>query len=379
MTDKIRGEHWVVRTNYQNRASSFLMLFSIVGAHMAAHGFGLPAWGLAIFLFLVYPHLAYWRAKRAVSPRSLEFNNLLLDSFFFGICAAALGFPVWIAFTLLIGTTITHVLYLGIPSVFKSIAAIALGAGATILLAGVRLSPETNVPTTLLCIIGLVLYLLSLANVAHSRASKLQESRQKLHLSESILNETNAALQARLAQIEALQVQLSEQANRDALTGLYNRRYLEVAMARELQRCRQEGHPLSLILMDVDFFKRVNDQHGHAAGDEVLKELARLLKKNSRAVDVACRIGGEEFLVLLPTMPLETARDKAEQYRLAFAATTVMQGGVPIQATLSLGVATCPGDGQTQDELVHSADQALYQAKSAGRNRTVLFRPPKAV
>ena len=378
MTAKVSSEHWIVRTNYQNRTSSFLMLFAIVGAHMAGQGYGLLAWSLAIFLFLIYPHLAFLRAKRASSPRRSEFNNLLVDSFLFGICAAALGFPVWIAFTLLIGTTITHVLYLGLPRVFKSLAAIALGAGATVLLAGFQLSPETNLTTTLLCIIGLMLYLLSLANVAHLRATKLQESRQKLHQGESVLNETNAALQQRLAQVQTLQVQLSEQANRDPLTGMYNRRYLDVAMARELQRCRLEAQPLSVILIDVDFFKRVNDNHGHAAGDEVLRVLAQLLRKNTRAVDVACRIGGEEFLVILPTMPQQTARERAEQYRLAFAATTVMHEGVAIQSTLSLGIATYPGHGQTQDDLVHCADQALYQAKSEGRNRTVLYRPEQA-
>jgi diguanylate cyclase (GGDEF)-like protein len=372
-----QNDHWIVRTNYQNRTSSFLMLFAITGAQMASDNYGLLAWALVVLLFLVYPHLAFWHARRARSPRQSEFNNLVRDSFLFGICAAALGFPLWISFTLLIGTTITHVLYWGIPSVFRSLAAIALGASATALLTGFRLAPETSLATTLLCIIGLMLYLLSLANVAHLRATKLQESRLKLHQSEDVLHEANAALRLRLGQIQALQVQLSEQANRDVLTGLYNRRYLDAAMARELQRCQREGQPLSLLLMDIDFFKRVNDNHGHAAGDEVLKELANLLRKSTRTIDVACRMGGEEFLVMLPTMPLEAALERAEQCRLAFAALTVLHEGVPIHATLSMGVATFPGHGLTQTELFRCADQALYQAKSAGRNCTVLYRPAR--
>lgn len=378
MIHTIKSEHWIVRTNYQTRTGSFLMLFAIVGAHLTAGDYGRPAWAGVALLFLVWPQLAYRHAKAAPSPRKSEFNNLLVDSFLFGICGAALGFPLWICFTLLIGTSITHVLYLGIPSVFKSIAAVALGAGATVLLTGFRLAPATDGSTTLLCIIGLVLYLLSLANVAHRRASKLQESRQKLHASESVLHEANAALQLRLEQIQRLQFQLSEQANRDALTGLYNRRYLDAAMARELQRCQREGQPLSLILMDIDFFKRVNDGHGHAAGDEVLKELANLLRRATRLVDVACRMGGEEFLVLLPTMPLAMALERAEQYRQAFADLTVVHDGTPIRATLSIGVACFPQHGGSQDALVQCADQALYQAKASGRNRTVVYQSPAA-
>jgi diguanylate cyclase (GGDEF)-like protein len=368
-------DHWIVRTNYQTRTSSYLMLFAITGAQMAADGYGPLAWALLILLFLVYPQLAYWRAHRAASPRQTELNNLLVDSFLFGICAAALGFPLWISFTLLIGTTITHVLYLGIPGVLRSLVAIALGAGATVLVVGFRLAPDTTLATTLLCIIGLTLYLLSLANLAHMRASKLHESRQKLRQSEDVLNRTNATLNQRLGEIQALQVQLSEQANRDVLTGLHNRRYLDAAMARELQRCQREGQALSLILMDIDFFKQVNDSHGHAAGDEVLKALASLLRKATRSVDVASRMGGEEFLLMLPTMPLETAWERAEQCRLAFADTEVLHDGVPILCTVSMGVATFPGHGLTQTALLRSADQALYRAKALGRNCTVVYQP----
>ncbi|HQY75426.1 MAG TPA: diguanylate cyclase [Rhodoferax sp.] len=375
MTKNIEGDRWIVRTNYLNRSSSFLIMFAVVGAQMAVRGYGVLAWCLVALLFLVYPHLAFLRARRSATPHAAELNNLLVDSFLFGMCAAGLDFPLWICFTLFIGTAITHVLYLGITRIFRSLAAIALGVALTVGFRGVRPLADTEMSAVVLCIIGLSLYLLSLANIAYFGTRKLLDSRAKLHVSEKVLHEANAALQSQLDQIQTLQSQLSEQAHRDPLTGLYNRRYLDTAMARELARCQREGQPLSVLMLDLDFFKRVNDQFGHAAGDEVLKGLATLLTQHTRSSDVACRFGGEEFLVLLPNMSLAAALDKAEQWRQAFAAQTVLWDGSPIRTTLSIGVATFPEHGQTQDALVRSADQALYQAKSAGRDRTVLYRP----
>lgn len=375
VTKNIEGDRWIVRTNYLNRSSSFLIMFAVVCAQMAVRGYGVLAWCLVALLFLVYPHLAFLRARRSATPHAAELNNLLVDSFLFGICAAGLDFPLWICFTLFIGTAITRVLYLGITGIFRSLAAIALGVVLTVGFRGVRPLADTEMSAVVLCIIGLSLYLLSLANIAYFGTRKLLDSRAKLHVSEKVLHDANAALQSQLDQIQTLQSQLSEQAHRDPLTGLYNRRYLDTAMARELARCQREGQPLSVLMLDLDFFKRVNDQFGHAAGDEVLKGLATLLTQHTRSSDVACRFGGEEFLVLLPNMSLAAALDKAEQWRQAFAAQTVLWDGSPIRTTLSIGVATFPEHGQTQDALVRSADQALYQAKSAGRDRTVLYRP----
>jgi diguanylate cyclase (GGDEF)-like protein len=375
-TPKVESEHWIVRTNYQNRTSAFVMLFAIVGAQMAAASHGLLAWLGPILLFLVYPHLAYWRARRSASPRRVELNNLLLDSFLFGICAAALGFPLWIGFTLLIGTTITHVLYLGISGVLRSFAAMGLGVLVSLLLLGWRPTPDTEPAATVLCVVGLMLYLLSLANLAYLRTLKLRESRQKLHQNDQALQQTNAALQAQLDQVRSLQAQLSDQANRDPLTGLYNRRFLDSAMLRELARCEREGHVLSLILLDIDHFKRINDNFGHAAGDQVLKQLALLLSQDTRASDVVCRFGGEEFLVILPHTSLAITYERAEHWRLSFAAQTRVHEGQPIQATVSMGIASYPEHGKTQEVLVRCADLALYQAKSGGRNQTVLYQPP---
>jgi len=375
VTNTIEGDRWIVRTNYLNRSSSFLIMFAVVGAQMAVQGYGVLAWCLVALLFLVYPHLAFLRARRSATPHAAELNNLLVDSFLFGICAAGLDFPLWICFTLFIGTAITHVMYLGITGIFRPLTAVALGVGLTVGFRGVRPFADTEMSAVVLCIVGLSLYLLSLANIAYFRTRKLLDSRAKLHVSEKVLHDTNAALQSQLDQIQTLQSQLREQAHRDPLTGLYNRRYLDTAMVRELARCKRDVQPLSVLMLDLDFFKRVNDQFGHAAGDLVLKSLASLLTQHTRSSDVACRFGGEEFLVLLPNMPLAAAFDKAEKLRHLFEAQTLVWEGMPVRTTLSIGVATFPEHGETQGVLVRSADQALYQAKSAGRNRTVLYQP----
>jgi PleD family two-component response regulator len=117
---------------------------------------------------------------------------------------------------------------------------------------------------------------------------------------------SNRQLHARIEEIGRLQVALQELAVRDSLTGLYNRRYLDETLEREVSRARREGIPLSLVMLDIDYFKRVNDTYGHQVGDEVLRTLAATLSADIRAEDVACRYGGEEFLILLPNMPLAT-------------------------------------------------------------------------
>ncbi len=190
---------------------------------------------------------------------------------------------------------------------------------------------------------------------------------------ESALRETNRQLHARIEEIGRLQVALQELAVRDSLTGLYNRRYLDETLEREVSRARREGIPLSLVMLDIDHFKRVNDTYGHQVGDEVLRMLASTLLADIRAEDVACRYGGEEFLILLPNMPLETTMLRAQAWRSAVEALRVTHGNFQIAFTISLGVAAYPEHGKTPDDLTRCADQALYRAKHEGRNQVSVF------
>ena len=190
---------------------------------------------------------------------------------------------------------------------------------------------------------------------------------------EQVLRDTNQRLQVQIEEIERLQSALQELAVRDGLTGLYNRRYLDETLEREVSRARRDGHPLSLVMLDIDYFKRVNDTYGHQFGDEVLKALAVALSHDVRAEDVACRFGGEEFLILLPNMPLDAARVRAEAWRRSVEALSIVHGEFAVHFTISLGVAAYPEHGKTPDDLTRCADQALYRAKHEGRNQVSVF------
>lgn len=170
-------------------------------------------------------------------------------------------------------------------------------------------------------------------------------------------------------ELQALQEALREQSTHDGLTGLFNRRYLDDNLARELIRAERADAPISVILGDLDHFKHVNDSSGHLAGDEVLRVFGNLIRRHARGSDICCRYGGEEFLLVLPGMSERTAIDRAEQLRSAIGTAIVDYDNIRIPVTASFGVATFPHDGRTGDELIAAADDALYRAKEAGRNR----------
>ncbi len=157
----------------------------------------------------------------------------------------------------------------------------------------------------------------------------------------------------------------------DQLTGLYNRRYMTNQLQQYMHRAVMGGKPLSVMMLDIDHFKLINDTHGHQAGDEVLQELADRLRQNIRPMDVACRPGGEEFLVILPETPGDLAYAAAERVRRAIAAGkfNVLSDTREVAVTVSAGVSALLGPHDTMADLLARADSALYAAKSAGRNR----------
>ncbi|MBI5879317.1 MAG: diguanylate cyclase [Chloroflexi bacterium] len=163
---------------------------------------------------------------------------------------------------------------------------------------------------------------------------------------------------------------LRQQSIRDPLTGLFNRRYLEEMLTREVLRARRLGAPLGAIMLDLDHFKRFNDTHGHDAGDAVLSALGRFLQDRVRGDDIACRYGGEEFTLILPGASLDIVRERAEQLRVNAQSLAVRFADRQLEAiTLSLGVAVVPQHGETASAVLKAADAALYRAKHNGRNR----------
>ncbi len=167
----------------------------------------------------------------------------------------------------------------------------------------------------------------------------------------------------------------------DPLTGLYNRRYLESHLENLLQRAVQDNKPIGLMAMDIDHFKVVNDTHGHAAGDEVLKEFAARVKRCVRFIDLAARTGGEEFVVIMPDSTQETCMAVAERLREAIAASPVViaEQNLEIPITVSIGVTISQGAADDSATIMRRGDEALYEAKNSGRDRVVLDAPNEAV
>ena len=184
-------------------------------------------------------------------------------------------------------------------------------------------------------------------------------------------------LQTQLIEIGTLQSKLREQAIRDALTNVFNRRYLEDTLERELARAERESYPLCLIMMDLDYFKDVNDTYGHEAGDVVLKALAETVMRQSRQGDFVCRYGGEEFVLVMPNIGIETAKQRAEELHQTVNLLNIPYGNFNLTTTISMGVAAYPEHGKTKEELLRAADRAMYIAKHTGRNRVVVYPEPE--
>ena len=163
---------------------------------------------------------------------------------------------------------------------------------------------------------------------------------------------------------------LRSQSIRDPLTGLFNRRYLEETLAREERRAARANTPIGLIVFDVDHFKRLNDTHGHDAGDAVLRALGTLLQTHVREGDIACRYGGEEFVIALPGASIAITCERAEALRqVTEKLASLVPGRGAEKVTISLGAAAYPDHGTTWQEVIQAADKALYRAKQGGRNR----------
>jgi diguanylate cyclase (GGDEF)-like protein len=205
-------------------------------------------------------------------------------------------------------------------------------------------------------LLGFILFMsvLSVVSNAISRRDLDQIDRQTRQLVES---------EARLRDLSV----------RDPLTGLFNRRYLEETLERELNRAARKQLPLGIIMVDIDHFKQFNDAHGHSAGDALLQQVGRMLREHIRGADIACRYGGEEFTLILPDASRDVIRQRAEHMREDARQLHVRREGQALEAvTLSLGIAVFPEHGSTGAAVLGAADAALYRAKHEGRDRVVV-------
>jgi diguanylate cyclase (GGDEF)-like protein len=190
---------------------------------------------------------------------------------------------------------------------------------------------------------------------------------------EEQLKSANERLKDHVTEVEILQQELLEQSIRDPLTGLYNRRYLNETLEREIVRARRENDKFSVIISDIDHFKMINDTYGHQVGDQFIVAIANLQQKHTRSSDIVCRYGGEEFLLVLPGTSMDLAVKRAEEIRLKCAELNIQHEGKGLSATMSFGVATYPDNGDDADEIIIKADNAMYQSKQSGRNKVTAW------
>ncbi len=183
------------------------------------------------------------------------------------------------------------------------------------------------------------------------------------------VGETDCGIISEVAELRQNLAELSSLVRTDTLTGIANYRYFLQALEQEIERTQRSGQPTSLIMIDIDFFKKINDQWGHEVGNQALIHLSRLLQQIVRKLDIPCRYGGEEFAVILPDTHLAACLPVAERIRQGIEKSPLTVAGQPLPMTVSLGISTYTDKQKTtMEELVAQADQYLYQAKESGRN-----------
>ena len=181
-------------------------------------------------------------------------------------------------------------------------------------------------------------------------------------------------LRVQLTENESLRAMLQEQAIRDALTNVFNRRFLAESLDKEISSAKREEKPISIVILDVDHFKNFNDTYGHKCGDVILQSIAQFLVDNTRREDIVCRYGGEEFVILMSNATLESAYERADSWRQMFATTIFEYEGLKLNATFSAGVASFPLHGLDGESVLRAADKALYQSKNNGRNLVTIYK-----
>ena len=199
-------------------------------------------------------------------------------------------------------------------------------------------------------------------------------------ITERKLAEENLRVQAerlklQIKEINLLQEKLQEQATHDALTGLCNRRIMDQILTKQLNICKQLQITFSIVIIDIDHFKTINDQYGHQIGDAILEEFGRQILSLTRADDFSCRLGGDEILLAFQNMTTQEAKSKAEIIRKKLEETIIYKEDKQVSATVSIGIASFPSDGQSISALIARADEALYMAKDRGRDQIALSEP----
>jgi diguanylate cyclase len=312
----------------------------MVGVVLWERNASLPAWLCLALIALVWPHVAYQLSRHSADPYRAEIRNLLVDSALVAALVPLMHFNL-LPSVLVVALTMVDKITTGIGGLWaRSLPGMAGAAAASAALTGLHWAPETSMPVLIACLPVMVLHTLSVSVVSYRLIRKVSQQNQLLD---------------KLRRI-------------DALTGLYGRGHWQEQAEATLRLHHANGEPACLVMLDLDHFKQINDQHGHTVGDEVLRALARIVLSNVRSTDCAGRYGGDEFAIVLRGMHLDHAMVVAQRIREQVQALQLRE--LPtLRLTSSLGVAAADHRLNSLRAWTHAADAALYQAKAAGRNR----------
>lgn len=320
----------------------FICVFSVLSSQQTAPWL----WGVLIFHGFIWPHLAYQWARRSAMPFKAEIRNLLIDSFFGGLWVATMVFNALPSVVILSMMGMNNIASAGKSLFFKGLIVQAVSALAISALLGFPFQPQSTPLQIYLCLPMIYLYPTLLGLVTYRTAKRLAEKKQEL-----------------------LRISM-----RDGLTGLYNRRHWEHLLHHQFDSCRRYQHSATLILMDIDRFKTINDTFGHALGDEALAVLAEELLIGLRAVDIVGRYGGDEFGAVLPNTSAEQA--SIALLRIQERLNDIIFREAPqLKLNISAGIADYHGNMNGYLDWLKAADNALYRAKNNGRNRLELAVP----
>jgi len=312
----------------------------VVGMVLWERNASLPAWLCMALISFVWPHVAYQLSHRNSNPYRAEIRNLLVDSALIVALIPLMHFNL-LPSVLIITLTMVDKITTGIRGLWvRSLPGMAGAAVISTAFTGFHWSPHTSMPVLIACLPVLVLHTLSVSVVSYRLIRKVSRQNQLL----------------------------DELRRIDALTGLYGRGHWQEQAEATLRRHHATDEPACLVMLDIDHFKQINDQHGHTVGDEVLRALARIILGNVRATDCAGRYGGDEFAIVLRGMHLDNAMVVAQRIREQVQALQLHD--LPqLQLTSSLGVAPADHRHGSLRAWTNAADSELYQAKAAGRNR----------
>lgn len=329
-----------VARNYAMRAFGMALGVPMVASSLQADGpMGWGPWAVLLFHGLVWPHLAYLNVRTSADVLAAEYRNLTADAAFGGFWIAMMQFDTLPSAVLLVWMTMDKIIIGGGRFARRTLAAMAATCLAAWAANGFAFGPVTAYRTVLLTLPFLICYPLALGFATRSLADKVHRQKRMLEYA----------------------------AHFDAATGLANRQHWFYVAETALRSFRRERRPAAMMMIDIDRFKEINDNLGHAAGDMIIAEFSELLKACLRAQDTPGRYGGDEFGVLMPDTGAAQAAEAAERLRARVEGHAFVDG--LLACTVSIGVAELRPGLVNVNEWMRKADSALYRAKSGGRNR----------